>query len=235
MIAIIDYGMGNLRSVSKAFEAIGARVEVTNDPSAIRAAKAVVLPGVGAFARGMKNLNQLRLTHLLNQTIEEGRPFLGICLGLQLLFTESQEHGSHKGLDVIKGKVRRFGPGVKIPQMGWNTVKKVTSHTLTGTSKSQVTSKNLKTSVGNAELFWDVPDNSYFYFVHSYFVEPEDKRVVIATTKYGEEFTSAIRKKNVFGVQFHPEKSSDLGLKVLANFLKLSKGNQQSEKENSKS
>ena len=199
-VAVIDYGLGNLRSVSKALEAVGAQVKVTNKAEDVAGACAIVLPGVGAFRRAMDNLIKLDILPSLLRAIKQGKPFLGICLGLQVLFTQSQEHGSHKGLNVIKGKVKRFPSGAKIPHMGWNKVK-------------------LKAE--NLRLFKEVPAESYFYFVHSYYVEPQDEKVVIATTEYGQEFVSAVNKDNVWGVQFHPEKSQDLGLKILEGFLSL--------------
>lgn len=200
-IAVIDYGLGNLRSVSKALEAVGARVKVTNNPEDIAHACAIVLPGVGAFKRAMDNLTRLEILPSMLRAIKQGKPFLGICLGLQILFTESEEHGTYKGLDVIKGKVEKFGPGVKIPHMGWNTVK-------------------FKAQGAKHKIFDDIPDGSYFYFVHSYYVEPEDNNVIVSTTEYGDEFTSAVNKDNIWGVQFHPEKSEKLGLKVLENFYR---------------
>jgi len=204
MIAVIDYGMGNLKSVSKALEAVGAAVNVTSRPEEIETASAIVLPGVGAFSRAMKNLEKLGVLPAILKGIGEGKPYLGICLGLQLLFTESEEHGIHKGLDVIKGKVKRFDPGLKIPHMGWNEVKiKSTVH-----------------GPRSTDIFKSVPDDSYFYFVHAYYGEPEDKSVIAATTEYGREFTSAVNKGNVWGVQFHPEKSSNMGLKILENFCR---------------
>lgn len=201
MIAVVDYGMGNLRSVSKALESVGAKVKVTNSLKDIKGADAIVLPGVGAFQRAMKNLSKLGISSAILKAIKDKKPFLGICLGLQLLFTESEEYGLHKGLDIVKGKVKRFEPGLKVPHMGWNRVK------IKPTDKKG--------------LFNNVPDNSFFYFVHTYCVEPEDKGVISGTTEYGKEFASAINKDNVYGVQFHPEKSSKLGLKILENFLKL--------------
>jgi glutamine amidotransferase len=203
-IAVIDYGLGNLRSVSKALEAVGARVKVTYEPEDVARACAIVLPGVGAFKRAMDNLIRLEILPSLLRAIKKGRPFLGICLGLQILFTESEEHGTHKGLDVIKGKVKKFGPGMKIPHMGWNQVK----------IKKPVTSNQ------KPDLFKNIPDKSYFYFVHSYYVEPEDKDVIVSATEYGDEFTSAVNKDNIWGVQFHPERSEKLGLKVLENFYR---------------
>lgn len=200
-IAVIDYGLGNLRSVAKALEAVGAKTKVTNRAEDLTGACAIVLPGVGAFKRAMDNLEQLGIISAILQAIKEGKPFLGICLGLQVLFTESEEHGRHKGLGLIKGKVKRFTPGVKIPHMGWNSVQFTVD-------SSQLT------------VLKDIPNKSYFYFVHSYYVEPEDKGVVVATTDYGQEFTCAVNKDNIWGVQFHPEKSEKLGLKVLENFYR---------------
>jgi len=205
MIAVIDYGLGNLRSVSKALESVGADVVVTSKPEEILKAKGVVFPGVGAFNKGMENLKEKGLIDAVYGVIREGIPFLGICLGLQLLFTESEEHGRTSGLGIIKGRVRRFEGNMKVPHMGWN----------------QVCVKKPETSNRKPDLFKEIPDEEYFYFVHSYFVEPKDESVVIGTTNYGGEFTSAVQKDNVWGVQFHPEKSSGLGLKVLKNFIDI--------------
>ena len=214
MIAVIDYGLGNLRSVSKALESLGARVQTTNDPSIISKADGVVLPGVGAFRHGMENLKKLNLVPAIQEVANTGKPFIGICLGLQLLFSETEEHGIHKGLDIVKGKVKKFTRtpkslvcgfigNMKIPHMGWNQIR------YTSNDKRNI-------------IFNNIPDNSYFYFVHSYYVECADEKTVAATTNYGIEFTSAIVKENIFGTQFHPEKSSTLGLKILENFIKLS-------------
>jgi len=197
-VAIIDYGLGNLRSVDKAIEAVGARPRVTSEPEDIAEASAIVLPGVGAFKRAMDNLARLKVIPAILNAIKEGKPFMGICLGLQILFTESEEHGVHKGLDVIKGRVKKFSASVKIPHMGWNQIK--------------MQNRKLK-------IFTGIPEGSYFYFVHSYYVEPEDRKTVVTTTEYGGEFVSTVNKNNVWGVQFHPEKSERLGLKVLENFL----------------
>jgi glutamine amidotransferase len=204
MIAVVDYGLGNLRSVSKALEAIGAGVEVTNNPEKVARAKAIVLPGVGAFSRGMENLKKQGTLPSILRSIEAGKPFLGICLGLQLLFTESQEHGICNGLDVIKGRVSKFTNVAKIPHMGWN----------------QVRMNKPKANYGKPDLFSGIPNGSYFYFVHSYYVEPDDKSVVIGKTEYGLEFPSVVNRDNVWGVQFHPEKSSAVGLKFLENFYR---------------
>lgn len=199
MIAIIDYGMGNLRSVQKAFERVGHEAVVTSDPKAILNAGKVVLPGVGAFPDCMRNLREYGLIDPVRRTIDSGKPFLGICLGLQLLFTESEEFGVSKGLDIIRGRVVRFrmqDSGLKIPHMGWNSI----------SIKQQ------------APALRDVPDGSYVYFVHSFHVVPEDKGVIATTTNYEIEFVSGIQKDNIFAVQFHPEKSQELGLSILKRF-----------------
>ncbi len=217
MIAVIDYGLGNLRSVSKALEGVGAKVEVTNNLQAIAKAKAIVLPGVGAFHRGMENLNRLNLISVIYEVIGRNIPFLGICLGMQLLFTEGEEQGLHKGLEVIKGRVKKFDfrdERLKIPHMGWNQIKLQAA-----SYKPQA--KNKKPAACSLQLFRGIPDGSYYYFVHSYYVELEDENIILATTEYGMKFTSAIAKGNVFGVQFHPEKSADLGLTILKNFISL--------------
>ena len=198
MIAIVDYGMGNLRSVQKGFQKIGLSVITTSSAEVIREAKGIVLPGVGAFRDCISNLNKLNLIEVIIKAIIEGKPYLGICLGLQILFSESEEFGSCKGLDILKGKVVKFQKiNLKIPHMGWNIV-------------------NIKKE---SPLFDSVPDKSYFYFVHSYYVIPEDKDIISATTEYGIEFTSAIWKNNIMATQFHPEKSQKLGLKILKNFV----------------
>jgi glutamine amidotransferase len=203
MIAIIDYGMGNLRSVEKGFLKVGVEVEVTNRPEDVNNADAVVLPGVGAFKDCMQELTNLDLVDAVVDAIKKGKPYLGICLGLQVLFSESVEFGRCRGLDIFRGKVVRFENGdLKIPQMGWN----------------QLNIKN------DTPLFNDIPDKSYFYFVHSYYVAPEDDAIIAATTDYGVEFTSAVCKDNVYAVQFHPEKSQTLGLRLLENFGKIVAG-----------
>jgi len=199
MIAIIDYGMGNLRSVQKGFERVGREAVVTSDAKTILSAGKVVLPGVGAFPDCMRNLEQNGLIDVVHQTIKSGKPFLGICLGLQLLFTESEEFGISKGLDIIKGRVELFkiqDSTFKVPHMGWNSI-------------------SIKR---RAPALQDVPDNSHVYFVHSFHVVPEDKNVIATTTDYGIEFVSSIWKDNIFAVQFHPEKSQALGLSILKRF-----------------
>ncbi len=186
-IAVVDYGLGNLRSVSKALETVGAKVKVTNEPKDIVSAVAIVLPGVGAFRRAMHNLKELKILPSITKAIKQGKPFLGICLGLQVLFSESEEHGKSRGMDVIKGKVKKFSSDLKIPHMGWNRIK-------------------FKTKNKKCKIFAGVPDGSYFYFVHSYYVQPEEQDTVVARTEYGEEFVSAINKDNLWGLsdETHP-------------------------------
>lgn len=198
MIAIIDYGMGNLRSVSKAFEAVGYQAVVTRDPRVIGDASHVVLPGVGAFGDCMANLERYGLVEPIRKTIESGKPFLGICLGLQLLFTESEEFGTHKGLGVIPGRVRRFeiDPALKVPHMGWNQV----------------------SFLKPCPLFKGIADGDHWYFVHSFYVDPSDKTVAATTTDYGTTFVSSIWQDNVVACQFHPEKSQAVGLQLIKNF-----------------
>lgn len=198
MIAIIDYGMGNLRSVHKAFEAVGHQAVVTREARIIADASHVVLPGVGAFGDCMANLARYELIDPIRAAIQTGKPFMGICLGLQLLFTESEEFGNHKGLDIISGKVRRFdlGPVLKVPHMGWNDIQIVRS----------------------APLFEGIQTGSHCYFVHSYYVEPADGGVVAATTAHGCSFASAVWKDNIVACQFHPEKSQEVGLGMIKNF-----------------
>ncbi len=199
MITIIDYGMGNLRSVQKAFERVGYPARVSSSPQAIKQARAVVLPGVGAFGDCMQALHKLRLVEPLLTAINSGKPYLGICLGLQVLFRESREFGCHPGLGVLAGTVERFPPGLKVPHMGWNSL-------------------NIQQPV---PLLQDLPSQPYFYFVHSYYVVPEDAGVVAATTSYGREFVSMIWKDNIYAMQFHPEKSQALGLQILKRFGEL--------------
>lgn len=198
--------MGNLRSVQKGFEAVGAEAIVTSDSKKILSAKSVVLPGVGAFKECMANLEKLDLIDTVHQSVKSGKPFLGICLGLQLLFNQAEEFGHVDGLGILPGKVVGFkdvksdsGEPLKIPHMGWNTVKVVP---------------------GNP-LFDSVADESYFYFVHSYYIVPQDPAIVATTTCYGTDFTSGIHHENIHAFQFHPEKSQRLGLTLLKNFSKL--------------
>lgn len=200
MIAIVDYDMGNLRSVQKALEKVGASAKITRDPEVIASAAGLVLPGVGAFGVCMEKLTGYRLIGPIKDFIASGRPFLGICLGLQLLFEESAEFGSKKGLGILKGKVLRFpSSDLKVPHMGWNSV----------------------TFQKESRLMKGLANNAYFYFVHSFYVEPEEE-VALCTTGYGLDFCSAIERGNIFATQFHPEKSQSAGLKVLENFTRIS-------------
>ena len=201
MIAIIDYGVGNLASVQNAFRRVGYPSLVTDQPEQILGAEKVVLPGVGAFADGMTTLRKKGLTDVLYEVVEKEIPLLGICLGMQMLFSTSEEEGLHKGLDLIPGRVRRFSlsGAYKVPHMGWNQIRPAVP----------------------SRLFGDVPVDSYVYFVHSFYTEPQDSQVSSASTDYGIDFTCAIEKGNIFGVQFHPEKSSLVGLTVLRNFGEL--------------
>ena len=200
-IVIIDYGMGNLRSVQKGFEKIGFEAKITRSKREIEGAAGIVLPGVGAFKDCMENLERFGLVKPLLQSIEKGKPYLGICLGLQILFSESEEFGSHRGLDVIKGRVVRFRPDpeYKVPHMGWNTVK----------------------VVRQAPVLQGIKDGDFFYFVHSYYVVPEEKEWIATVTDYGDPFVSGVWKENLFAIQFHPEKSQQKGLRILENFVKL--------------
>lgn len=203
MIAIVDYGMGNLRSVNKAFESQGYASVVTNNPDIILGSDGLVLPGVGAFGDCIKNLRQYKLVDTIKEFIKTGKPYLGICLGYQILFESSEESPDQKGLGIIKGRVVKFNLdrelNLKIPHMGWNkiAIKK------------------------EADLLRGIPDNSWFYFVHSYYPVPADPGVVAVSTNYGIEFSAAVQKDNIFACQFHPEKSSDLGLKIMQNFAKI--------------
>ncbi|MCF7874279.1 MAG: imidazole glycerol phosphate synthase subunit HisH [Candidatus Omnitrophica bacterium] len=209
MIVIIDYGMGNLESVKNAVLFLGKEAVVTASPERLQSAKKIIFPGVGHFAQAVKQLESRRLIDPLKEKIKEGVPFLGICLGMHLLFEKSSEAQGVSGLGVIKGKVSRFDDnGLIVPHMGWNQIKKVQS------PKSKVQSQDEM-----VDLFEGIEDGSYFYFAHSYFCQPREK-VALATTDYGQEFVSALGKKNIWGIQFHPEKSQKKGLKVLENFLK---------------
>lgn len=202
MIAIIDYGMGNLRSVEKGFLMAGVDAEVTNSPHTVERADGVVLPGVGAFRDCMRELTDLKLTDAIVANISRGKPYLGICLGLQVLFSESEEFGTCRGIDIFRGKVLKFPRSdLKVPHMGWNVV-------------------NFQR---DNPLLSGIPEGSYFYFVHSFYVSPDDSSIISATTDYGLDFTSMVWKDNVFAVQFHPEKSQTLGLRVLRNFGEIVK------------
>ena len=197
-IALIDYEAGNLKSVAKALEHIGAKVIVTRRPDEIAASQKIVLPGVGSFGHCIENLSKFGLVEVLQDEIRNGKPFLGICLGMQLLFESSEESPGVTGLGVFTGVVRKFDfNDLKIPHMGWNNV---------------IQKQSLP-------LFREIPDQSDFYFVHSYYVDPADKSVVAAITDYGIEFCSMVAKDNVFACQFHPEKSQTLGLQMIKNFV----------------
>lgn len=203
MIAVIDYGMGNLRSVQKALEAVGADARVTHDPKTIADAASVVLPGVGAFKDCMANLDQFGLVEPVRKAIQSGKPFLGICLGLQLLFEQSVEFGTVPGLGVLPGKVIRFElkdlPELKVPHMGWNTL-------------------DIRKP---SPLFETAEAHPYFYFVHSYYVVPDNAECIATTTEYGLEFVSGIQHENIHAFQFHPEKSQKAGLALLEKFARL--------------
>jgi glutamine amidotransferase len=209
MIAIVDYGMGNLHSVQKGFERVGFPATLTQDPEVIRHAEGLVFPGQGAFKKAMENLNFLGLEKPIRHYLESGKPFLGICLGLQLLFSESEEFGAQRGLELFKGRVVRFPESalsnpngqerLKVPHMGWNAVHiDKTSPALEG-----------------------IEEGAHFYFVHSYYPVPEDRGIVATTTDYGVEFVSSVSQGNLFASQFHPEKSQAAGLQILRNFGRL--------------
>ena len=198
MIAIIDYGMGNLRSVQKGFEHVGFQAEVTRDLQRIASARGVVLPGVGAFNACMENLRRFGLVEVVQEFVRQKKPFLGICLGFQLLFSESEEFGRQKGLDLFPGKVIGFRPGEqhKVPHMGWNCIEK------------QKESPFLE----------GIPSRDFVYFVHSYYVVPDETSLIATTTPYGLSFASSIATDHLFACQFHPEKSQSVGLRILSNF-----------------
>jgi imidazole glycerol-phosphate synthase subunit HisH len=199
MIAVIDYGAGNLRSVANAIARLGYPAEVTSRSEDILRAKAVIFPGVGAGGDTMASLKKLGLTDSIQQVVAENRPLLGICIGLQVLFSGTEEGGWHECLNIIPGRVKKLPPGLKIPHMGWNQVKQKSSH----------------------PVFKGIPDESDFYFVHSYHGEPEDKSVVIAETDYGISFCSAVARGNLVATQFHPERSGELGLQIYENFFRF--------------
>lgn len=201
MIAIIDYGMGNLRSVLKAFEEVSSKAFITSSPAKLLKADKAVLPGVGAFGDAARELKKRNLYYALKAFIEKGRPFFGICLGMQLLFKKSEESPAEKGLSVLEGEVIGFSPTrkLKVPQIGWNQVE----------------------LIGRHPLFKGIKDKNYFYFAHSYYVKPKQMDIIKGVTNYGVKFTSFIAKENIFAVQFHPEKSQKAGLKILKNFSKI--------------
>jgi len=201
MITIVDYQMGNLRSVQKAIEKVGGSAKISSDPKEIADAEKLILPGVGAFADAMKEINRRDLAHPIRDFVDRGRPFLGICLGLQLLFETGYEHGTHQGLGILPGEVVKFElpPSFKVPHMGWNQVRRQQ----------------------DAPLLSDTEDGTQFYFVHSFFVRPADPDVVALTCDYGGDFCAMVWKDNLFATQFHPEKSQADGLKLLASFNDL--------------
>jgi imidazole glycerol-phosphate synthase subunit HisH len=198
MIAIIDYGAGNIRSIEKALEHVGAVVQVTDDPTAVARAQAVVLPGVGSGGAAMVRMRQRGLDDAIRQATQQGKPFLGICLGMQLLADHHAE-GEVDGLGLFRGEVRRIPHGPKIPHMGWNQVRPLHA---------------------GLPIFASIPEDTYFYFAHSYYVEPQDQQGVAAVTDYGSPYCSVIVTERVWGTQFHPEKSGSVGLQLLKNFVK---------------
>ena len=201
MIAMIDYDAGNIKSVEKALQKLGADVVITKDPQVILNADKVILPGVGSFGDAMDNLKKYGLDEVIHQVVEKGTPFLGICLGLQLLFERSDESPEATGLGILKGEILRIpdAEGLKIPHMGWNSL-------------------HLQ---NNGRLFQGLKENDYVYFVHSYYLKAEDESIVKATTNYSVNIHASVEKDNVFACQFHPEKSSDVGLQILKNFVEL--------------
>ncbi len=201
MIAIVDYGAGNLRSVLRALEHAGAKAAITSRPADLDDAQAIVLPGVAAASDTMKGLEERALVEPLLRSIQAGKPFLGLCMGLQALLTYSEEGGHQECLNVIPGAVRKLPAGLKVPQMGWNQVSCQAEH----------------------PLLDGIPDGTYFYFVHSFYAEPEDPAVVVATTEYGLRFPSILARDNVFATQFHPEKSGVRGLRLYDNFVRCAR------------
>jgi len=209
MIVVIDYGMGNLRSVSKALESLGAKVCVSSDPRDLEQADKLILPGVGAFPAAMAELSSRGLIDSIKAAIGAGRPYLGICLGLQLLFDESEEGEEAEGFGLLEGRVRRFSPngaGLKVPHMGWNQIR-----------NPYASAPNQ----GGCPLLKGIPDGSFVYFVHSYYPEPADRSIVALETEYDGQFASMVWRENLFATQFHPEKSQAVGLKLLENFIAL--------------
>lgn len=195
-VAIIDYGVGNLRSVEKAFAATGCEARISSDEKFLRNAERLVLPGVGAFAACVKALEERGFDRLVRERVEAGTPLLGVCVGMQLLFEESEEFGSTRGLGLLKGRVRKFDGEMVVPHVGWNRIQQRRPHA----------------------LFEEIANGSFCYFVHSFYCEPEDDTVVAGETEYGRRYASVVAQGNVCGVQFHPEKSQDVGLRMLRNF-----------------
>ena len=213
MIVIVDYGMGNLKSVENSAVFLGKKVKISSSPTIINKAKKIIFPGVGHFSQAVKELKKRKLFDFLRRKIGEDIPFLGICLGMQLLLDKSQEAPGVRGLGIIKGEVKKFiGHKLIIPHMGWNQV------------EIKDEGKRIKEERGSEKgdkLFKGIKDDSFFYFAHSYYCKPTKKEVVLATTSYRVKFASVLHKENVWAVQFHPEKSQKLGLKVLNNFLNI--------------
>ena len=210
MIVVVDYGMGNLRSVSKALESLGASVRVSGDPAEVSRADKLILPGVGAFQAAMRELSARGLVESVRRAIAQGTPYLGICLGLQLLFEESEEGKGVAGLGVLRGRVRRFDPsghGLKVPHMGWNQIAR---------RQEAVSSRP-----NGCPVLEGIPDGSFVYFVHSYYAEPTDPSVTALETDYGGRFASMVWRDNLYATQFHPEKSQAVGLRLLKNFIDL--------------
>lgn len=199
MISIIDYGAGNLRSVVNAVSRLGYEARVTGSPAEVLDARAVILPGVGAAADTMASLREQGLDELIRRVIADGKPFLGVCIGMQVLLSSTEEGGNHQCLGVIPGMVRKFAPGLKVPHMGWNQLRQKIAH----------------------PVFEGIADGADFYFVHSYYVEPEDKALIAGETDYGIPFCSVIARDNLIATQFHPEKSGEVGLKVYDNFIRM--------------
>ncbi len=208
MIAIIDYGIGNLASITNVLNRLKIESIITSDPDEIEKAAGLILPGVGAAGEGMKNLKVRNLDKLIITEIKRGKPFLGICLGMQLLFEKSEE-GDVECLGILKGVVKKFRKEKKVPQIGWNQVKYQISNI-----------KNQKYKLNIKNLTTGIPNSSYFYFVNSFYCEPEDKSIIAAETVYGEKFTSIIVKDNLVATQFHPEKSGKVGFRLLENFVR---------------
>ena len=201
MIGIIDYDAGNIRSVEKALSYLGEKTVVSRDPDILKSVDKVILPGVGSFGQAMENLHRYELVPVIRDMIEDGKPFLGICLGLQLLFESSEESPGAEGLGILKGKILKIpsSPGLKIPHMGWNSLQ-------------------LR---NNGRLFRNIPQDTYVYFVHSYYLQAQEPEIVKAVTGYGTEIHASVEKDNVFACQFHPEKSGKYGLEILKNFAEL--------------
>ena len=196
-VVIVDYGAGNLRSVARAVEHVGYEAKVTRDPHDVTDADALIVPGVGAAADTMRNLSEHKMVEPVRGYIASGRPFLGVCMGQQALLSVSEEGGEHACLDIIPGRVKKLPGGQKVPHMGWNRVLQKSAHF----------------------IFDEIPDDSYFYFLHSYYPQPDDASVVVGETDYGVTFASVLARDNIVATQFHPEKSGEMGLRMYRNFL----------------